>query len=110
MVWSDYHGRDGTRFALLDTDGGLGNMELYTKCGKCGRNKPVCCDNGYRELPDGTTGARTAANTIRRARKWSMTTSAWTVTSSENRAADGWYRQPVLIGGSHEAPIEVRGT
>ena len=24
------------------------------ECGECGRNKPVCCDTGYRDLPDGT--------------------------------------------------------
>ena len=24
------------------------------ECGQCGRHKPVCCDTGYRELPDGT--------------------------------------------------------
>lgn len=24
------------------------------ECGECGRNKPVCCDAGYRELLDGT--------------------------------------------------------
>lgn len=26
----------------------------YAECGVCGRNKPVCCDDGYTETETGT--------------------------------------------------------
>ncbi len=31
------------------------DYEGLAECGVCGRNKPVCCDDGYTENEDGTT-------------------------------------------------------